>query len=112
MGRQGLGDFYELLLTNSQGADAGVWGNIEPDCLEELAGFPAKPRRINQPPAARFSTQEQVGGDVEILSQIELLVNEGDSQPESLFHGPQGRWNPVYSDLTAVGGLHPGEDLH
>ena len=39
-------------------------------------------------------------------------MNEGDTQPESLFYGLQGRWNPVYPNLTAVAGLHPGEDLH
>ena len=46
------------------------------------------------------------------MSQIELLVNEGDAQPESLFHRPQGRWNPVDPNLTAVAGLHPGENFH
>ena len=112
LGREGLGNFHELLLPDGQRSHAGVRRDVEPDGPQELSRLAAQPRRIQQSPASGFAAQEEIGRDVQVLGQIEFLVDEGDAQPEGFFDGPQGRWNPVDPDLARVGGLHPGEDLH
>ncbi len=88
--RKRLGDLDHLLLGQRQGRDRRVGREIGADPLEQRRHHLAQLRAVDQlqrPGAQRLAADEDVGGDVEIVEQIEFLVDEGDAGAEAGFDG-------------------------
>ena len=81
--RQRLGDLDQLPLASDSAADRRVGGEIDAELLRGAARTGAcSVAAVDQPqrPAVqRLAADEDVGGDVEIVEQVELLVDEGDA---------------------------------
>ncbi len=80
--RQRLGDLDHLLLRQRQVGDLRVGGEIDADALQQRRHHFPQLRAVDKPErpgAQRFAAEEDVGGDIEIVEQIEFLVDEGDA---------------------------------
>ena len=111
--RKGLGDLDHLLLSDGQASQARVAGNVQAEAVEigprggvdffavDEAGAPA-----------RFAAEEDIGGDVEIVENVELLMDEGDAEAHRIvdvldLDGFVGK-----DDFSGVGLVDAAEDFH
>jgi len=60
----------------------------------------------------RLAADHDVGRDVEIVEEVQLLVHEGDAAGDRLAHGEGPALLPVEADPPGAGLHHPAEDLH
>ena len=80
--RQRLGDLDQLLLRQRQRGDRRVGAKIGAEPVEKrLAPASSGLRSISwsEPARERLAADEDVGGDVEIVEEVEFLVDEGDA---------------------------------
>ena len=59
-----------------------------------------------------LAAEEEVGDDVEVVREREILVHGGDAELRRVLGGANGDRDPVHRDLTVVGRVDAGDDLH
>ena len=84
--RQRLGDLHHLPLRDRQIGDRRVGREVDAEPVQQRRDARAQRLAVDQPqrPApARLAADEDIGGDVEIVEQVEFLMDEGDAGGES-----------------------------
>ncbi len=72
-------------------------------------------RAIDEPqrsPTGRFAPEQDVAGDVEIVEEVELLVDERDPEGRRRGHAADRHRRAVDQQLARVGLFDPADDLH
>ena len=113
--RQRLGDLHQLALGEGKvghrrrrpeiGAQAGEEGL---HLLMQHAGVD----QLQRPAEARLAPDEDVGGDVEVVEQVEFLMHEGDAGLGGILDGQGGPLGAVDPDGARARRDHAAEDLH
>ena len=96
--RQRLGDLDELALGEREIGDGRVGLEIGAEPVEQRPACGAQVAAVDEPGTAaqkRLAAEEDVGGDVEIVEEVELLVNEGDAGGDGLRDGEMRRSPPA-----------------
>ena len=84
--RQRLRNLDELLPRDRQRGEWRVRRDVQAELIEVGAHGLAHLRAVDQPqrtPARRFASEQDVAGDVEIVEQVQLLVDERDARGPS-----------------------------
>ena len=113
--RQGLGDLDHLALGDREVGDRRRRAEVDAEALEERSDHGVETCPVDQPqrPAPqRLAADEDVGGDVQIVEEVELLVDEGDAGGHRLGHREPRMLDTVDDDGTGVGRHHPAQHLH
>ena len=113
--RERLDDLEHLALGDRQGRDGRVGREVAAEPLEER-GHPRPQRRtIDQPERAgpgRLAADEDVGGRVEVVEEVQLLVHEGDAGAERLGDGEGLVVGAADRDPAGARRHDAAEDLH
>src|SRR5439155_21458305 len=81
-GRERLRDLDHLLVADGQARQERPRRDLESHGPEEPLRLPLHPSEVEKAAPPRLATQKEIGCDVEVVAEVELLVNEGD--PEAL----------------------------
>lgn len=106
-----LGDLDELLLADRQLGKRRRRIEIEAHHAEPLGRLSAHRGEIEEPEPLRFTAQEDVAGEVEIVGQVQLLVDQRDPDRECIFHAAKPLRPARHSDRAGIRRLHAGQDL-
>ena len=113
--RQRLRDLDQLAPRDRQRGQWRVRRDVQAELIEVRPHGLAHLRAIDQPqhtPARRFASEQDVAGDVEIVEQVELLVDERDPQRRRAGDAAHDDRRAVDQHLAGVGLLDPADDLH
>ena len=115
MHRQRLGDLDHLLLGERQPADGRRRAEAGAEALQErrhhlalLGGVDD----VEQPAGARLAADIDVGGNVEIVEEVELLVHEGDAGAHRRGDAQRAFLDAIDGDGAGIGGDDAAQDLH
>ena len=112
--RQRLGDLDHLHLARGQRGDRRRRRNFQSDAIEQGGGSGIHPAAMEHAHEATRALvpEKDVGGDVEVGRQHQLLVDERDAQPLGLADIGNGDRVSVDGDLSLVGRVGAAQDLH
>ena len=115
--RQRLGDLDHLPLGERQARDRRVGREIGAEPVEQRrapsARMLARSTSFSGPPRQRLAADEDVGGDVEIVEEVEFLVDEGDAGRDGVVDGQRRRARRRRrGSMPALGAVDAAEDLH
>ena len=113
--RQRLRDLDELLLRDRQGHNWCVCRDRQAEPIEAWSNALPHARVIDQTersPVRRLASEEHVAGDVEVVEEVQLLVDERDAQRRGGVDVRDRHAGTVEQDLARVGLLDPADDLH
>ena len=113
--RQGLGDLDQLALRERQLLQAVGGVEVAAQALEQRPHARVQRLRVDQPERPvrqRLAADEDVGGDVQVLEQVEFLVHEGDARRHRLRHGQAAVLPDAGADHTGVGRDDAAQHLH
>jgi hypothetical protein len=60
----------------------------------------------------RLATEENIGGDVEVVEDVELLVDETNAERHRVIHVVDGDWLSIHKKLAFFGAIDAAEDFH
>ena len=88
---QGAGDLDELLLADRQVADAGGRATRPGRRARASCGLrgPCRAGRAAGRPRVVLAAEEEVGGDAQVLRQVQLLVDQDDAPAQGVGHAGQ-----------------------
>ena len=110
--RKRLRDFHELLMADGERAHERVRIDLQSDGIEEFPRLAPLKGFVDEPAAEFLAAKEDVRGDVEIVGEIQLLMDERDAVRERVVDGTNRERATVEEDFAGVGPLHAGEDFH
>ena len=84
--------------------------DLEP--LEHIAGFADHPRFVDGKAAARLAAEEDVVGDVALVDQGQVLVDDRDPQRHGFVRAANVYRLPIELDLSLVRVVSAAEDFH
>ncbi len=110
--RQRLGDLDQLPLRDRQLGDrrAGLEVGAEP--LQQGCGLGVHRPCVDQAEPPLLAPDEHVGGDVEVLEQVQFLMHEGDPGLGRPGHGHGRMGSPVDADFSSRRRHDAAQDLH
>ena len=114
VGRKRLGNLHHLLLGQRQAIEPRRGGNVEAEPLEQRPGVGVDGPAVDQrePPESRFASEEDVGCDVEVVEDVQLLVDERHAEPHRIRDVGDADRLAVEEDGALVRLVDAPEDLH
>jgi len=86
--------------------------DVEADSPEYLFGLLIDVFAIDQSAFEWFAPQEDVGADIQIVEQVQLLMDENQSEFDGLLNGSNVDRFAVDEDLARAGCLYASQDFH
>ena len=105
-------DLDELALGERQGADRPAQGHVEAEVGEDRPRAGGHLAPAHERPAARLAHREQVGQDVEVLEQAELLGDDRDAVAGGVRGARERHRAAVEAHRPGVGAHRARDDLH
>ena len=113
--RERLGDLHELALRQREAHHRRVGGEIDAEAGEDRPDRLAELRAVDEAERAaapRLAADEDVGGGVEVVEEVELLVDESDAGGDGARDGHRGARGAVDADRARARRDDAAEDLH
>ena len=93
--------------------ERGVEGiDVEANLLQRFAGASLNCGQVHNAASVRLATEENIGGNAQVIAQIELLVNKGDAQFGCAARRIDVNRRAIYGDLAFIRELNAGQYFH
>src|SRR4051794_35073531 len=99
-------------MTNREPMDERLRIDRQSDLSQERLGVRVSPAAANEPESPGPPSEEDIGGNVEVIAEIQLLVNQGDAGSQRGAHRIKLARTATHQNFAAVRSLYPGEVFH
>ena len=113
--RQRLDDLHQLALRQRQFGERRVRREIRTEAIDQRTHFGTQGLAIDQLQQSamdRFATDEDVAGDVEIVEQVQLLMNERDAGRDRIRHAVARTCDAIDPDRPTARRDNTAEHTH